>query len=595
MMADLGYPGAVVRATEASFQAAIASVREAGLNIMMSMKGDGKPVSFIEDCAVGLDDLGAYTSRLTDVFTRHGLRGTWYAHASVGCLHVRPVLNMKDPADIARMRAVAEEAFALVREYKGSHSGEHGDGIVRSEFHTQMFGERIVRAFEQVKDGFDPASMLNPGRIVRPPSMDDRSLFRYGPGYAPLPGPAPVFDWSLHPGRLLGAVEMCNSNGTCRAFDTEVMCPSYRATRDEAHVTRGRAATLRLALTGQIGQDGLASDEVAEALSLCVSCKACRRECPTGVDMARLKIEHLAARAAKHGLATSEKLLARLPNLAPLAGRLAPLANAVAGNTLAMRAAGLGRRPPRFASNPFRDREGDADGKILLLADTFNRAFEPENLRAALRVLRATGARTEVAGDNTRPLCCGRAALAVGDIPRARAEMRRLLDACAGDEPVIGIEPSCLLTLRDELPGLLPGPESAALASRAELLGEYLARTKPALPLQPRATTAHVHGHCHQKSFAAFTPALTALRAIPQLTVKPIASSCCGMAGSFGYQEATQETSRAMAEASLLPAIRAASADDLIIADGFSCRHQISDLSGRKAQHSAAVLAESLA
>ena len=595
MMADLGYPGAVVRATEAPFQAAIASVREAGLNIMMSMKGDGKPVSFIEDCAVGLDDLGAYTSRLTDVFTRHGLKGTWYAHASVGCLHVRPVLNMKDPADIARMRSVAEEAFALVREYKGSHSGEHGDGIVRSEFHREMFGDRIVATFERVKDAFDPAATLNPGRIVRPPRMDDRTLFRYGPGYAPLPGPATVFDWSAHPGALLGAVEMCNSNGTCRGFDAEVMCPSFRVTRDEAHVTRGRAATLRLALTGQIGRDGLASEEVSEALGLCVSCKACRRECPTGVDMARLKIEAQAARAAKHGIPPRDRLLARLPNLAPLAGRIALIANAVSGSPLAMRAAGLGRRPPRFDSNPFRDREGDAQGKILLLADTFNRAYEPANLRAALVVLRATGTGVAVASDNSRPLCCGRAALAAGDIPRARAEMRRLLDACAGDKPVIGIEPSCLLTLRDEIPGMFPGPEAQSLARRAELLGEYLARTRPDLPLKPRATTAHVHGHCHQKSFGAFNPALATLRAVPQLAVKPIASSCCGMAGTFGYQAETQEVSRAMAEASLLPAIRAAGADDLIVADGFSCRHQIRDLAGREAKHSAVVLAESLA
>ncbi len=242
MMGDLGYPGAVVRATDASFQADIAAVREAGLNIMMSMKGDGKPVSFIEDCAVGLDDLADYTERLNDVFERHGTKGTWYAHASVGCLHVRPVLNVKDPADVRTMRAVAEECFALVREYKGSHSGEHGDGIVRSEFHESMFGPRVVRAFEAVKDAFDPEGTLNPGRVVHPPRMDDRTLFRYGPGYGPAPDVEPVLDWSDYPGPLgglLAAVEMCNNNGTCRAFEAGSMCPSYRVTRDEEHVTRG--------------------------------------------------------------------------------------------------------------------------------------------------------------------------------------------------------------------------------------------------------------------------------------------------------------------------------------------------------------------
>ena len=256
LMGDLGYPGAVVRATDAGFQARIAEVREAGLNIMMSMKGDGKPVSFIEDCAVDLADLADYTERLNRVFERHGTKGTWYAHASVGCLHVRPVLNMKDPADVRTMRAVAEECFALVREYKGSHSGEHGDGIVRSEFNETMFGPRIARAFEAVKDAFDPDALFNPNRIVRPPRMDDRTLFRYAPGYAPAPGFTPKLDWSDHPGPLggmLAAVEMCNNNGTCRSFDAGVMCPSYRVTRDEEHLTRGRANTLRLALTGQLG------------------------------------------------------------------------------------------------------------------------------------------------------------------------------------------------------------------------------------------------------------------------------------------------------------------------------------------------------
>ncbi|MGH7213070.1 MAG: FAD-binding and (Fe-S)-binding domain-containing protein, partial [Acetobacteraceae bacterium] len=323
LMADLGYPGAVVRATDAAFQADIAAVREAGLNIMMSMKGDAKPVSFIEDCAVRLDDLADYTERLNDVFVRHGTKGTWYAHASVGCLHVRPVLNMKDPADVATMRAVAEECFALVREYKGSHSGEHGDGIARSEFHAPMFGARVVRAFEQVKDAFDPADLLNPGRIVRAPRFDDRTLFRYPPGYTPAAF-APKLDWSEHPGGMLGAAEMCNNNGTCRAFDAGVMCPSFRVTRDEQHVTRGRANTLRLALSGQLGANAIESDALAEAMKLCVSCKACRRECPTGVDMAKMKIEVLAARAEKYGISLRDRLVAYLPRYAGTAARLAP-------------------------------------------------------------------------------------------------------------------------------------------------------------------------------------------------------------------------------------------------------------------------------
>ncbi|MBN8927749.1 MAG: FAD-binding protein [Rhodospirillales bacterium] len=608
LMGDLGHPD-VVDAIDPGFQADIAAVREAGLNIMMSMKGDGKPVSFIEDCAVSLEDLADYTERLNDVFARHGSKGTWYAHASVGCLHVRPVLNMKDPADVATMRTIAEECFALVREYKGSHSGEHGDGLVRSEFHAEMFGPRIVRAFETVKDAFDPHALLNPNRIVRPPRMDDRSLFRYGPGYAPTPDFTPKLDWSDHPGPLgglLGAVEMCNNNGTCRGFDAGVMCPSYRVTRDEAHLTRGRANTLRLALTGQLGVDAMASDPVAEAMALCVSCKACRRECPTGVDMAKMKLEVAAARADRFGLRWRETLVAELPRMAPVLSRLPGLGN-LRNRSTALRRAGerhlgiaAGRALPEWRRDRFHDDEAlalaprDPKGEVMLLADTFNRYFEPENLRAALRVLAAAGYRAVLPPTRGRPLCCGRTWLAAGLIDKAREEAGRTLRRLAGRIPVVGLEPSCLMTLRDEFRSLLPGAESAALAGRAMLLSEFLARERPALPLQPLPTTAHVHGHCHQKSFGAFPDALSTLKLVPELTVKPITSSCCGMAGSFGYQAETQDVSRAMAEAGLLPAVRAAGSEELVVADGTSCRQQIRDLSGREAVHSVQVLARAL-
>jgi FAD/FMN-containing dehydrogenase/Fe-S oxidoreductase len=601
MMADLGYPDAVVTATDPAFQAQIAEVREAGLNIMMSMKGNGKPVSFIEDCAVPLEDLADYTERLNGVFEKHGTKGTWYAHASVGCLHVRPVLNMKEPTDVATMRAVAEECFALVREYKGSHSGEHGDGIVRSEFHESMFGPRIVRAFEAVKDIFDPTNLLNPHRIVHPPRMDDRNLFRYPPGYAALPS-APVMDWSEHPTGLLGAVEMCNNNGSCRGFDTGVMCPSYRATRDEAHLTRGRANTLRLALSGQIGSQGLADPVLADSMKLCVSCKACRRECPTGVDMARMKIEVLAAGAKLRGVSMRDRMVAGLPRTAPWASRLPALAN-LRNRSKLLRNLGehigisASRPLPEFRRDFFRDDEASAPPAtrdVFLFADTFNRYFEPENLRAAVRVLRAAGYRAILPAAEPRPVCCGRTYLASGQVDRAKAEMLRLRAAFKGDIPVIGLEPSCLFTLRDELESLLPGAESRDLASRAMLIGEFLATEKPAMTLKPINATAHVHGHCHQKSFNAFTPAIDALKQIPGLTVKPIASGCCGMAGSFGYQSETQEVSRAMAEAQLLPAVRAAAAEDIIVADGTSCRHQIRDLGGREAIHSVRLLERAL-
>ena len=325
LMGDLGFPDAVVDAIDPAFQAAVLDVRAQGLNIMMSMKGDGKPVSFLEDCAVRLEDLADYTDRLTRIFEKHGTYGTWYAHASVGCLHVRPVLNLKQELEVKKMRAIAEEAFAMVREYKGSHSGEHGDGLVRSEFHEAMFGGRLVRAFEEVKDAFDPQGMFNPGKIVRPPRMDDRDLFRFKPDYRPLPI-ATALDWSEW-GGFAAATEMCNNNGACRVRDPGVMCPSFRATGDEQHLTRGRANTLRLALSGQLGPDALVAPEMRETMDLCISCKGCRRECPTGVDMARMKIEFLHHYRRHHPMSRRDRLIAYLPRYAPHAARLAPLLN----------------------------------------------------------------------------------------------------------------------------------------------------------------------------------------------------------------------------------------------------------------------------
>src|SRR5690606_27724188 len=316
---------------DAAAQKALWDVRKAGLNIMMSMRGDGKPVSFIEDCAVPLEHLAEYTSRLTEVFSKHGTRGTWYAHASVGTLHVRPILDMRvDGA--AKMRAIAEEASAIVREYKGAYSGEHGDGLVRTEWVSWQFGPRLTKAFEEIKALFDPDGLMNPGKIVHGPRMDDASLFRFKPSYQVLPF-EPALDWAAwnvtqdaasqtvgapgsgnDPARgFAKAIEMCSNNGHCRKFDAGTMCPSYRVTRDEQHLTRGRANTLRLALSGQMGPDAFTSEEVRRSLDLCVGCKGCKRECPTGVDMARMKIEFLYQWQRRHGVALKDRLIATLP------------------------------------------------------------------------------------------------------------------------------------------------------------------------------------------------------------------------------------------------------------------------------------------
>ncbi|MEE8237145.1 MAG: FAD-binding and (Fe-S)-binding domain-containing protein, partial [Gammaproteobacteria bacterium] len=326
VMGDLGLPDGVLRAVDGALQASIWSLRKAALNIVMSMKGDGKPISFVEDCAVPLDKLGEYTYRLTEVFERHGTTGTWYAHAGVGCLHVRPILNLKQDSDVAKLRSISDEAHALVREYKGSHSGEHGDGLVRSEFLEPILGSQIVAAFREVKQSFDPDGLFNPGKIVDPPRMDQRSLLRFPERYQPQQRDD-ALDWSAW-GGFHRATEMCNNNGACRKTDAGVMCPSYRVTRDEKHVTRGRANALRLALTGQLEPDALTSKEMYETMDLCVGCKACKRECPTGVDLYRMKIEFLNHYRERWGLTWRDRLIAYLPRYARWAARLSPLANA---------------------------------------------------------------------------------------------------------------------------------------------------------------------------------------------------------------------------------------------------------------------------
>jgi FAD/FMN-containing dehydrogenase/Fe-S oxidoreductase len=623
LMADLGFAwgnpqrkwGGVVEVTGPALQTAIADFRAAGLNVMMSMKTAGKPVSFVEDCAVPLPHLADYTERLNAIFAKHGTSGTMYAHASEGCLHVRPVLNLRLDKDVKAMRAIAEDAFAMVREYKGSHSGEHGDGLVRSEFHEAMFGARIVADFKEVKHRFDPQSVLNPGKIVDPPKMDDRTLFRYPPGYK-VGELKTVLDWSAYPGAgggFQGAVEMCNNNGACRKLEGGVMCPSYRATRDEKDVTRGRANTLRLAISGQLGADALASDAMMETLKLCVSCKACRHECPTGVDMAKMKIEVLAARAAKHGLSLRDRLVGYLPRYAPLASRFAPLANARNGSamlrTLFEKFAGISvrRALPAFRSDVFTSAEtvGPSDGReVVLFADTFNRTYERENLDAALRVLVAGGYRVHIPQPvgGGRPLCCGRTFLSAGLVDEASFELDRLVKTyapfAARGVPIIGLEPSCLLTLRDELLSLRSDDDAKAISAHALLFEEFLVREaqggRLSLPLKPIAGKVLVHGHCHQKSFGAFKPVEQALRLIPDLTVEIVESSCCGMAGAFGYGADTYDASIEMAELSLLPAVRRADNATFVVADGTSCRHQIKDGTERSALHAARLLAMSL-
>lgn len=620
LIADLGFDwrengdrwGGVVEAIDPHFQKEIFGVRKQGLNIMMSMKDERKPISFVEDCAVELPDLAEYTARLTDIFTKHNTTGTWYAHASVGCLHVRPVLNLRLDRDVKTMRAIVEEALEMVREYKGSHSGEHGDGLVRSEFHEAMFGARLANSFLEIKRCFDPDDLLNPGKIVNPTKMDDRSLFRYGPDYH-VEEMETVFDWSKWPGAgrgFQGAVEMCNNNGACRKMLDGAMCPSFRVTNNERDSTRGRANSLRLAISGQLGPDALASYEMAETLKLCVSCKACRLECPTGVDMAKMKIEAVAARKNKTGYSLHERLIASMPRYAPLLSKIPLIANLRSDFQLLARLAEridgfTSQRPlPRWRSNVYLPvpEAGPENGReVILFGDTFNTYFESENLYDAREVLVRCGYRVlspRPADGSKRPVCCGRTYLTVGKIADAKREAGRLLDTfypyTSRNVPVIGLEPSCLLCLRDEIPALLPGRKADSVAARALLFEEFWAAEQPSVELQSVANKVLVHGHCHQKAFGATKPVQEVLDRIPGLEVEMIDSSCCGMAGVFGYGSDTYGVSMEMAELSLLPAIREADSDTLIVADGASCRHQIEHGTNRTAQHAVRIFRRAL-
>ena len=624
------------------------NLRRAAMPLLYGMRGDGKPITFVEDCAVTPARLPEFVARFRDLLRSHGTDGAFYGHASVGCLHVRPVLNLKDPEDVARMRRIAEGVTDLVLEFGGSLSGEHGDGMVRSEWNEKMFGPVVYQAFRQVKHAFDPNGLLNPGKVVDAAPMTES--LRYPPGYAPVEPPT-HFDYSRQEGFVRSA-EMCNGNGACRKLEGGTMCPSYRATRDEKDSTRGRANALRHALaTGEwrtpasglsvvnslreLGEKTNSRSEseektnsrselttlrplagVREAFELCLMCKACKSECPSNVDAAKHKAEFLSAWYENRPRPLGHRLMGHIHRLNRRGAAFAPLVNWLQGRKLVRwlleKFAGIDSRRslPRLHFNHFRRwlahhqpaPEAGAHGKVLLLDDCFTTYNEPAIGQAAVRVLEKAGFTVEPAG----LVCCGRALISKGFLREARElverqvrDLRRRLErgCVSAPWPLLGLEPSCLLTLADEWTELLPGADTRAVADACHLADGWLAQQvkggRVSLQLEPREQECVLHGHCHQKALVGVAGSAAALRLVPGFQVDVLDAGCCGMAGSFGFEKEHYDLSVKIANLQLLPAL-AARPQALVAAPGTSCRHQIHDLAARRALHPLEVLAGQL-
>ena len=581
-------------ALDPAAQARIWSVREAGLGLSMAMKDDNKSLSFVEDTAVAPERLRDYIDRFLQIVRAHGTTAGVYAHASVGCLHVRPVVNLKTEAGVHTFQSLATAISDLVLEFGGALAGEHGDGLVRSPFMRKMFGPVLYDAFREIKRTFDPHGILNPGKIVDAPPLT--SSLRYGPAYRTR-APRTFFDYSAW-GGMSGAVEMCSGLGACRKTLDGTMCPSYMATREEAHSTRGRANTLRLVMAGRLDESGLGDEGVREVLDLCLECRACKAECPVGVDVARFKSEFLADYQARHGTPLRARALGHIHRLSKWASRMPAVANALAGTAAARsvneRVLGIHRdRPlPRWAGRTLRAQlRDDPTPTVLLFNDTFTNYFHPEIGLAARDVLKAAGLSVGLAANG----CCGRPLISQGLLKEARElarwNVRHFKGTPEGVPPIVFLEPSCLSAMREDVPALLRGEEqqqARRIAERCVSFEEFL--QGQSLALRDSPSRILLHGHCHQKAMGGLPPAKSLLERIPGAAVTDLDAGCCGMAGSFGYAREHFDVSRQIGERRLLPAARALKDGDVLVAAGTSCRQQVSDFTGVRAIHPAELL-----
>jgi len=585
--------------TEPAAQARIWSLREAALGLSMAVKSDAKSISFVEDTAVAPEKLSSFIGRFLTLIASHGTTAGVYAHASVGCLHVRPVVNMKTEDGVRKFSALAQGVADLVLEYGGALSGEHGDGLVRSPFMRQMFGAALYEAFREIKRAFDPLGILNPGKIVDAPPI--ASSLRFGASYRAR-NPDTYFDFSDY-GGVAGAIEMCSGVGACRKRLSGTMCPSYMATRDESATTRGRANALRLAISGRLEESGLGDEGVYETLDLCLECRACKAECPVNVDVATLKSEFLADYWSRHGTPLRARALGHIAALSRWASAFAPIANWAtrSGIGRSMNEGLLGvdarRRLPEWRSKTFAGLvngrgSGRAEGKpVALFNDTFTNHFDPEIGVAALEVLERGGCRVEV----VRPGCCGRPLISQGLLGEARKYAARVVDGlhpiAARGEKILFAEPSCLSVLKEDAPSLLRGEaqrKAREVAKACMLFDEYAAGLD--LPLRRGPERVLLHGHCHQKSMGMLQASTALLARIPGATVVDLDAGCCGMAGSFGYSKKHYDVSKAIASRRLLPAAQTLKSNEALVAPGTSCRHQVADLAGVKAQHPAVLI-----
>jgi FAD/FMN-containing dehydrogenase/Fe-S oxidoreductase len=593
---NLGY--AYHSETDPAAQARIWSLREAALGLSMAMKEDAKSISFVEDTAVAPEKLRDFIERFLAIIRSNETTAGIYAHASVGCLHVRPVINLKTEQGIRKFEAIAQEVADLVLEFGGALSGEHGDGFVRSPFMRQMFGPVLYEAFREIKRTFDPLGILNPGKIVDAPPLT--ANLRFGAGYR-TPNPVTWFDYSEY-GGFGGAVEMCSGVGACRKKLSGTMCPSYMATREESDTTRGRANVLRLAMAGRLGESGLGDDGVYQVLDLCLECRACKSECPVGVDMARFKSEFLADYWSRHGTPLRARALGNIHRLSVWGSRFAPLSNWISSSApvrwVNEKLLDIDQRRslPAWKHDTFErwlSRRRTAAGTIpvTLFNDTFTNHYDPEIGIAALEILERGGCRVDV----VRPGCCGRPLISQGMLSEARAHAATVVDSlfpiASRGEKILFCEPSCLSAVKEDAPSLLRGDlqrKAQTVAAACQLFEEYAARLD--LPLRPGPAKILLHGHCHQKSMGLLPATISLLSRIPSTTVVDLDAGCCGMAGSFGYTRQHYDVSEAIANRRLLPAVKAMNTGDVLVAPGTSCRRQVAELNGLNVVHPAVLI-----